>query len=147
MQHFLHHDVRVAGEAQVQFIWELAASSPPRFLIDATFASTVDLARDKKSIVARSFSFKEPQRWENGLQRPDIFKSIIADDVLTASGCEIYWFKERSGYTGKSQPGQCRLRSRETGLSMNVDIAAKLTPSQYTYGDRIFHKRAVGLQP
>ena len=43
------------GEARVQFIWELADSSPPRFLIDATFAGTLDLARSGtgKPIVPR----------------------------------------------------------------------------------------------
>jgi AraC-like DNA-binding protein len=44
-----------AGEAIVQFIWELADSDPPRFLIDATFAGTLDLARNGtgKPIAAR----------------------------------------------------------------------------------------------
>lgn len=105
-----------------------------------------ELARDKKSIVARSYSFKEPQRWENGLERPDIFKSIISDDVMAAGGCEIFWFRQKTTYAGRTQPGQCRLRSRTTGLSMNVDIVTKLTPSEYSYGDRVFHKRAAGLQ-
>lgn len=43
------------GEARVQFVWQLADSEPPRFLIDATFASTLDLARrgTEQSIMAR----------------------------------------------------------------------------------------------
>jgi hypothetical protein len=105
-----------------------------------------DLPKDKKSIVARSFSFKDPRRWETGLEQPDIFKQIISDDLIPATGCEIYWLRAKDGYVGKSAAGTCRLRSRATGLSMNVSIVAKLTPSVYTYGDRTFHKRAAGLQ-
>lgn len=105
-----------------------------------------DLAPDKKSIVARSFSFKEPRRWEGALEHPDIFKAIISDDLIPATGCEIFWTRQKDGYAGKTSPGTCRLRSRETGLSMNVNIVAKLTQSIYVYGDRTFHKRAGGMQ-
>ncbi len=34
----------VAGEARLQFVWELAKSKPPELLIDATFTSTLRLA-------------------------------------------------------------------------------------------------------
>ena len=105
-----------------------------------------DLPKDKKSIVARGFSFKEPRRWETGLEHPDIFKSIISDDLIPASGCEIYWTRARDGYSGKTASGACRLRSRVTGFSMDVNIVAKLTHSVYVYGERTFQKRATGLQ-
>ena len=105
-----------------------------------------DLPKDKKSIVARGFSFKEPRRWETGLEHPDIFKSIISDDLVPATGCEIFWTRRKDGYSGKTASGACRLRSRVTGLSMDVNIVAKLTPSIYIYCDRTFQKRAAGLQ-
>ncbi len=105
-----------------------------------------DLPKDKKSVVARGFSFKEPRRWEAALEHPDIFKSIISDDLIPASGCEIFWTRRKDGYTGKTASGSCRLRSRVTGLSMDVNIVTRLTPSVYVYGDRTFHKRATGLQ-
>ena len=105
-----------------------------------------DLPKDKKSVVARGFSFKDPRRWEGALEHPDIFKSIISDDLVPATGCEIFWTRAKDGYSGKTASGACRLRSRDTGLSMDVNIVAKLTSSVYVYGDRTFHKRAAGLQ-
>ena len=51
-----------AGEARVQFIWQLADRDPPRFLIDATFAGTLDLARrgTEKPIGARRIELTRP---------------------------------------------------------------------------------------
>jgi CpeT/CpcT family (DUF1001) len=107
---------------------------------------SLELASDKRSIVQQSFSFKDPQRWRGGLERPDIFKSIGADDLLMASGCEVFWLRDATGYAGQSQAGQCRLRSRATGFSMQVDIKTKISAAEYTYGQRRFSKRAAGVQ-
>ena len=107
---------------------------------------SLELANDKKSIVERSFRFKDLKRWQDGLERPDIFKSIIADDLMVASGCEIFWFHDKQGFAGKSTPHACRLRSVATGDSVEVDIKARLTPAEFVYGERTFRKRAVGTQ-
>ena len=60
-----------AGEARVQFIWLLADSSPPHFLIDATFAGTLDLARrgSEKPINARRIELTRPARQRALLER------------------------------------------------------------------------------
>lgn len=105
-----------------------------------------ELAGDKKSIVETSFAFKEPRRWQGALERPDIFKAMIADDLLPASGCEIFWVRSTAGYVGHTNAGACRLRSRVTGISMQVDIVTRLTSAEYIHGERTFHKRAVGMQ-
>jgi hypothetical protein len=105
-----------------------------------------ELAGDKKSIVETSFSFKEPRRWQGALERPDIFKSMISDDLLPASGCEIFWVRSTAGYVGHTNAGACRLRSRTTGISMQVDIVTRLTSAEYVHGERTFLKRAVGMQ-
>lgn len=107
---------------------------------------SLELASDKRSIVQQSFSFKDPQRWHGGLERPDIFKSIITDDLLMANGCEVFWLRDAAGYAGHSQAGLCRLRSRATGLSMQVDIVTKISAAEYWYGQRRFSKRAAGVQ-
>jgi AraC-like DNA-binding protein len=59
------------GEARVQFVWELADSNPPRFLIDATFAGTLDLARSGtgKPIVARRIELTRRRNDEAVLTR------------------------------------------------------------------------------
>ena len=105
-----------------------------------------ELAGDKKSIVERSFSFKEPRRWQDALQHPDVFKSIIADDITVASGCEIFWFRDKQGFAGRTTPHACRLRSRATGVSMEVDIVTHLTAAEFLYGERMFNKRAAGMR-
>jgi hypothetical protein len=105
-----------------------------------------ELAPNKKSIVETSYSFREPLRWENGLDRPDIFKSIISDDLAPANGCEIFWSRDAKGFTGKSTPHACRLRSRSSGDAMQIDLSARLTPAEFTYGDRAFSKRLPARQ-
>jgi hypothetical protein len=103
---------------------------------------SLEIAQDKKSIVERSFAFKEPRRWQDGLERPDIFKAIILDDLIVASGCEIFWFRDKDGFVGHTTPHQCRLRALATATTMQVDVSAKLTPGELVYGDRTFRKRA-----
>jgi hypothetical protein len=103
-----------------------------------------DIAKDKKSIVESSYSFKEPRRWENGLERADIFKSIISEDLIPASGCEIFWIREGHAFVGRSPPQSCRLRARASGEAFQVDLTARLTPSEFVYGDRTFRKRVAG---
>jgi hypothetical protein len=107
---------------------------------------SLELARDKKSIVESSFAFKEPRRWQGALERPDVFKSMIPDDLSPASGCEIFWVRGKSAYEGHTNPGACRLRSRATGISMQVNIVTRLTPAEYVHGERTFHKRATATQ-
>ncbi len=99
------------------------------------------LASNKKAIIATRYSFREPLRWEDGLERPDIFKSIIGDDLALANGCEILWTRDAQGFIGKSTPHLCRLRSRASGDALQINLASHLTPGEFNYGNRVFRKR------
>lgn len=105
-----------------------------------------ELAPKKKSIVQTSYSLREPLRWENGLERIDIFKSMIGDDLDPAYGCEIFWSRDAKGFTGRSTPHACRLRARSSGDALQIDLSARLTPGEFMYGDRVFRKRATGAR-
>ena len=115
-------------------------------LVLAQQLQSFELAKDKKSIVERSFSFKESRRWQGGLQRPDIFKSMLADDLTVASGCEIFWIRDKQGFLGRTSAHACRLRVRATGASMQIDLATRLNAAEYVHGDRRFSKRAAGSE-
>ena len=59
------------GEARIRFEWQLAASNPPDFLIDATFTGTLALARrgTNQPIAARRIELTRPRADEALLAR------------------------------------------------------------------------------
>jgi hypothetical protein len=51
------------------------------------------------NIVQTILTLKQPERWVNGAQQPDIFKSIRPDDVLAGPGCALAWTYENDKFT------------------------------------------------
>ncbi len=80
-----------AGEARLQFIWELGQGNPPEFLIDATFTGTLGLARrgTGKPI--------EPRRVELTRRRAHeaLLQGYFACDVRFDAPADLLVFEER----------------------------------------------------
>ena len=68
---------------------------------------------DEKAILQRIFAFKEPQRWQRGYQRPEIFMSMLAQDVTATPACDLLWtFGEKTFSAGTSMKA-CRVQRLE----------------------------------
>jgi len=107
---------------------------------------SLELASDKRRIVQQSFSFKDPQRWHGGLERPDIFKSITP---TTADGDRLRGLLAARGdglWPGTRRPDSAGCARGATGLSMQVDIVTKISPAEYGTASAAFSKRAAGVQ-
>jgi hypothetical protein len=83
------------------------------------------LERDKEHrIVQRVFIFKEPQRWVQAVDDPDVLQALLPDDVQQLSGCELVWTKTASGFSATTRPNACRPAAEHEG--MLVETAAQI---------------------
>lgn len=61
---------------------------------------------DGKSIMHTILSFRQPERWQAGHLRADVFKSLLPDD-LAATVCPLTWRVEGSGLIGENTEAGC----------------------------------------
>ena len=61
---------------------------------------------DKRGIVATLYQFVEPLRWRDGQQNPDLFTSVVAEDVQ-AEGCQLLWKKSEAGFSASYDTKVC----------------------------------------
>jgi hypothetical protein len=80
----------------------------------------------------RPYDFKEPQRWASGHDRPDIFKSVVPDDLSSASGCELKWDFVDDNFTGHSSAANCR------GAGGGTEVSIELTATELKLAQRSF---------
>ena len=59
-------------------------------------------------IVETPVTFNEPLRWRDGERNPELFRSILPQDVKAQSGCEVLWRKVAGGFDGTTDPVRCR---------------------------------------
>lgn len=90
-----------------------------------------------KQIVQASYVLADPARWRAGLQHPDLFKSLMEQDLKVQSGCEMLWVKDEGKFVGANDRKQCRT-SRSTGGLAYLDARAELTPDDFARADRYY---------
>jgi len=114
---------------------EMAADDPRRVLGQRVLAFRVD---DDDRIVQSVMSLAEPARWRDGHLNPDLFKALMARDIGSAAGCDMYWKKEPTKFVAENDKSRCRITSRVTGGPVTVEARAELTPSELAMSDRSY---------
>jgi hypothetical protein len=79
----------------------------PRRVLSAQLYS-FEKTSDNKAIAQTIYDFKEADRWSSGHDRPDIFKSVVPDDLSSTSGCELKWDFVDGHFTAHSSGASCR---------------------------------------
>lgn len=59
-------------------------------------------------IVETPVTFNEPLRWRDGERNPELFRSILPQDVKAQTGCEVLWRKVAGGFDGATDAARCR---------------------------------------
>ena len=119
-------DLQLIGKLVMQ-VRETAANDPNRLLAEHIW--TVEHDQDN-NIILHVYQFKEPQRWIHGGNDPMLLQSLLPDDLVKMSGCEIYWTKSANGFSGAVRPHTCRPGSSEEGHL--VEISAELSADDLT---------------
>ncbi len=108
----------------------------PRRVTDQRLYS-FEMTADDKAIAHTIYRFKEPDRWAGGMQREDIFKSVVRDDLSAQSGCELKWEYVDERFVGQSSRTSCK-SAPQSGLSRAVEIRYELEPETLALSERAF---------
>lgn len=111
---------------------EAAADDPRRVMREKMFNFEVDA---KRGIVATVYAFKEPLRWRDGQQNPEIFTVVVPEDVRSVPDCELLWKKGEGRFTAAPDPAHCSGAGAAAG--------AELTADSLRYGGLEFRKSRV----
>jgi CpeT/CpcT family (DUF1001) len=87
----------------VLYAQEMAADDPRRVLSQKMYSFELD---PKRGIVETVYQFAEPRRWRDGVQNPELFTGVVAEDVR-AEGCQLLWKKTEAGFTAAHDPKVC----------------------------------------
>jgi hypothetical protein len=110
----------------VFYMQEMAADDPRRVMTQRiyTFDST-DLG-----IVQTQWALKEPLHWRDGHLTPEVFESLVPQDLRVLRGCSIVWKKSSDRYVGATNPGRGHESSSpEEGL-LQMEIRTELGPDE-----------------
>lgn len=89
-----------------QGIWTLAPQA----------AGAGDHNKGQVSIVQHSFLFKDPRRWADAVNDPDLLASVLPQDLQALPGCDLTWRHTDSGYETADVARSCRPGARAKGL-------------------------------
>jgi CpeT/CpcT family (DUF1001) len=118
---------------QTYYVQQSDAMSPQRVLSQQLYS--FEKTSDDKAIAQTIYNFKEPERWVRGHARPDIFKSIVPDDLSTTSGCELKWEFADERFTAHSSAASCR---GVGGSGARTEVKFELTPTEFKSSERAF---------
>jgi hypothetical protein len=102
---------------RVFYLAEYAADEPERITRQVILALVP--AKRREQVLSALLVPREPLRWRAGLLEPELFKSMVMDDLRPASSCDS-WLWQREGKThllGASPTRECG----PVGMRVNAD--------------------------
>ncbi len=117
-------DNPLIGE-HVFYVQEMAADDPRRVMVQRiwTFGS------DDKGLIQSVWTLKEPLRWRDAQQDPDILTSLTSRDISPVRGCNLTWKKSGEKFTASNNPKTCHPTSRLTGGSVQIETRMEIDAS------------------
>lgn len=100
------------------YVRESAPDDPRRVLSQRiwVFGRAVDVHTKKPYIEQRIYLLKEPQRWLDVVEDPELLQSLLPADIQQLAGCELIWSKSGTDFEAHRQSQACRPSSRSAGL-------------------------------
>jgi hypothetical protein len=116
----------------VLFVRETAADDPRRVLAQHIWT----FAMDKKArLVQTIYLFKEPQRWLHAADDPYLLESMLPEDLLPLSGCELIWSKSGEDFKAATKPDSCKASAGAEGLL--IEQSAELHGSELVLNEQL----------
>ncbi|HZF26363.1 MAG TPA: chromophore lyase CpcT/CpeT [Steroidobacteraceae bacterium] len=123
---------QIIGE-ELYYVQQSDATNPRRVISQQLYS--FEKTSDNKAIAHTIYNFKEPDRWASGHDRPDIFKSLVPDDLSSTSGCELKWEFAENRFTASSSAASCR---GVRGSGARTEIKIELTATEFKLSERTF---------
>ena len=81
------------------------------------------------------FGLTEPNRWRDGHEKIDLFKSLMPNDLRLAEGCDLTWKRSGKGFEAANMPATCRVNRRATGDTVRQESLAELDDDGIAFAD------------
>ena len=108
----------------VFYLHENASADARRVLSQRLAAFSV--SRDGR-IIERTYTLVDAARWREGARNPDLFKSLVRDDLQEETGCALIWRKSESRFYARSDPATCKSSAIGSGALLSVRTSMELT--------------------
>jgi hypothetical protein len=118
---------------KVVFYEQQFATGNPRRVLQQRL-HRFEVSEDGRQITHSMLSLREPSRWITGYLRPEIFKSLMPDDV-TPGNCPLEWKKEQGKFVG-TNAGPCRANT-STGRPALLETRLELTELELTVSEKL----------
>jgi hypothetical protein len=86
------------------YVREVAADDVRRVISERIWGLDINA---NNHIVAVVYAFGQPDRWRNGVEDPEVFRSMMQQDLQQLAGCELIWEKTARGYSATSATPRC----------------------------------------
>jgi len=118
---------------KVVFYEQQFATGNPRRVLQQRL-HRFEVSEDGKQITHSMLSLREPARWTTGYLRPEIFKSLMPDDVRPGN-CPLEWKKEEGTFVG-TNAAPCRANT-STGRPALLQTRLELTELELTVSEKL----------
>jgi hypothetical protein len=116
------------------YLQEMAADDPRR--VTAQIMLSLEITPEGE-IVQGVYQLSEPGRWRDGHDRPDLFRSLLPQDLRLADGCDLEWRVDGRGFAANNDPSSCRVTHRATGRPARRDSRIELTEDGIAFADTV----------
>jgi hypothetical protein len=116
---------------QVFYVRETAANDARRVVSERIWS--LQVAADG-GIVGGVYGLQESERWRNGVEDPELFRSLLMRDLRTMPGCELLWTSNAHGFSATSASQRCPQRWRLEGDGLDFSekpVTAAASPDPF----------------
>ena len=112
---------------------ETSLDDPRRLVMQRIW--TLAVLPDKR-IAQGVMALAEPERWRSG--DPELFRSLLPQDLRSLSGCDLYWTRTESGFSGENRHASCRADARAGTDAHTVEYRAELEGDRLALSERLY---------
>jgi hypothetical protein len=122
------------------YLQEMAADDPRRVTAQRILSLEVTV---KGELLQGLFALAEPNRWRDGHERIDLFKSLLPNDLRLAEGCDVAWRRSGKGFEGSNTPATCRVNRRTSGDIVRQESRVELDADGIAFADTFIDSAGV----
>jgi CpeT/CpcT family (DUF1001) len=110
-------DAAMIGKA-VFYVRQTAAHDPQRVLSQRIWVlgRAQELHTKVPHVEQHLYLFKEPQRWLDVADQPELLQALLPEDLRQLTGCELIWSKAGEDFEAHRKTDSCRPAARSEGL-------------------------------
>ena len=117
----------------VFYVHEASAADPRRVFAQRVWSAAI--AEDGRGVVLTPWELVEPGRWRDGERNPDLFKSMLPQDLRARPDCSLLWREDGKAWKG-SATGACLVALPGSAQPLRQLTSAELTAEGLAIAER-----------